>query len=141
MSTKVDPASAKITARAGAFGMRHSYINGVSVHALPLSDVIAVADAFEIAINTDRRGDLTHINTQLVRWYDALPLPTAVDTKIAVPVSALKSPLVLRWAPSSAASSEALLSDTEEGVEKGEEGEEEEAGYVIAPSAASANRN
>ena len=67
-STMIDPASAKVTARAGAFGMRHSYINGVSVHTLPLPDVIAVADALEIAINADRRGDLTHVNSQLVCW-------------------------------------------------------------------------
>ena len=71
----------KVTARAEAFGIRHSYINGVLIHPLPLCVVLAITTALKVSIDVGRCGNLTDINKQRVRWYNTLPPRATVDTK------------------------------------------------------------
>ena len=51
-------ATSKVTACAGAFGMYHAFIDGVSVYKILLHDVLATTDALNIPIADEARKAL-----------------------------------------------------------------------------------
>ena len=122
--------TSKVTACAGAFGMYHIFINGVSVYTIRLHDILATTDALNIPIANKARYDITKVNKELALWYVGLPPLGVIDTQVTEIASATKSPHFTRTTFLPADNSKTLLSDAEE-----------EDGYVIVRSTISTKQN